>query len=191
MRKIVRTKRANAATWNDLIDSAWEHYKENGRESIKDAMTEAVADAAIKRYQVKITNGFKRAGIEIPPDEPLTAQALTEIIGERTGLELNSLSPDAIMGAVDKLLAERLSQALGVQVATVFDKEAMLQSINAAVLEAIRSGRAAEYVNKAAMHAARRYMTFKRRGIGPEDAEKLSARIRQKRFRATHRLVWD
>lgn len=189
--KIVRTKRASAATWNDLIDSAWEHYKENGRESIRDAVTEAVADAAIKRYQDKIINGFRRAGIEIAPDEPLTAQTLAGVVAERTGLELESLSPDAVMGAVDKLLAERLSQALGVPVTTVFDRDAMLASINAAVLEAIRSGRAAEFVNKTAMKAARRYMTFKRRGIGPEDAEKISARARQKKFRQTHRLVWD
>lgn len=188
--KLVAKVRANRGAINDLIDDAWASYKAHGRESWADAFKEATANKVVQRYETKIRNGFKRAGVELPEGE-LTLQSMEDVIKDRTGLELDGLSPDSVMAAVDKLLSARLSQAIGVPVSTVFDKDAMLESINAAVLEAIRSGRAAEFVNKAAMHAARRYMTYKRRGIDAADAKKLAARAAQKRYRATHRLVWD
>ena len=186
---IVKHMRIDKGSINDLIDAAWEKYKEGGRESIRDAFTEAAADRAIGRYEEKIRAGFRRGGIELP-DGALTMQTMQGIIGEQTGLELQGLSADSIVAAVDKLLSKRLSQALGVQVATVMDKDAMLESINAAVLQAIKSGRAGEFVNRHAMHAARRYMAYKNAGVAPDAAPVIGARKRARKFRKTHKLVW-
>lgn len=187
--KIIHSMRVKKGIMNDFVALAWEHYKAHGRESITDAFTEAAADMAIARYQEKIRNGFARAGVPLP-DGGLNAQTMQGIVSQQTGLTLDNLSPDAVTRAIDKLLSQRLSQALGVQVATVMDKEAMLASINAAVLQAIRDGRAAEFVNRHAMHAARRYMAFKNAGISEENAAKIANRARQKKFRQTHKLVW-
>lgn len=186
---IVKHMRVDKGSINDLIDAAWEKYKEGGRESILDAFTEAAADRAIGRYEEKIRAGFRRGGIELP-DGALTMQTMQGIIGEQTGLELQGLSADSIVAAVDKLLSKRLSQALGVQVATVMDKDAMLDSINAAVLQAIKSGRAGEFVNRHAMHAARRYMAYKKAGVDPEAGPKINARKRARKYRKTHKLAW-
>lgn len=189
MTKIVHTLRVNKGVMNDLIELAWRHYKENGRESLPNAFTEAAADLAIKRYDEKIRNGFARAGVPLPAGE-LNAQTMLGIVQQQTGLELQNLSADGIVQAVDKLLSQRLSQALGVTVATVMDKDAMIASINAAVVQAIRDGRAGEFVNRHALHAARRYAAFKNAGIGPENAAKIAARMRARKYRKTHKLVW-
>lgn len=188
--KIVHTYRANKGSINDFIDEVWTLYKAHGRESFGMAFSEAAANRVIARYETKIRNGFSRAGFELPAGE-LTQETMLGFVRETTGLDMDSLNPEAVTMAVDRLLAARLSQALGVQVTTVLDKDAMLASMNAAVLQAIRDGRAAEFVNKQAMRAARQYMTFKRRGIEPEAKDRVANRRRQKRYRSKNRLVWD
>lgn len=190
--KLVRTKRANAASWNEIIDAAWENYKANGRDSIKDAFTEALADKAIQRYQTKIVNGFARVGVQIDQNEPLTLETLETIIEDRTGLEINGLSPEAITSAVDKLLAQKLSDALGVTVTTVLNKDELINSLDAAIKEAIRSGKAKELISRHAMRAARKWATYARRGITTkEDQRRVDLREYQRKYRRTHRLVWD
>lgn len=192
MARVIRRLRVDKGSWNDLIDSAYEHYKANGRESIREAFTEAVADKVIQRYQAKIAAGFRRAGIEIEDGEPLTADKLLTIVQDRTGLEINNLTPEGVTSAVDRLLSERLSAALGVQVTTVLDRQAMMASLDEAVKQAIRDGRAAEFISKKAMKAARQFATFKRRGIGSkEDQRRVMLRIYQKRYRRHNKLVWD
>lgn len=188
----IRRLRVDKGSWNDLIDAAYENYKARGRESIKEAFSEAIADKVLQRYQVKIAAGFRRAGVEIEDGEPLTAEKLLTIIKDRTGLEINNLSPEGVMSAVDRLLSERLSAAMGVTVTTVFDRQAMMAAMDESVKQAIRDGRAAEFIGKHAMRAARKYATFKRRGIeSPEDHRRIMLAWYQKKYRRTHRLVWD
>lgn len=188
----IRKLRVDKGSWNDLIDAAYENYKARGRESIKEAFSEAIADKVLQRYQVKIAAGFRRAGVEIEDGEPLTAEKLLTIIKDRTGLEINNLSPEGVMSAVDRLLSERLSAAMGVTVTTVFDRQAMMAAMDESVKQAIRDGRAAEFIGKHAMRAARKYATFKRRGIeSPEDHRRIMLAWYQKKYRRTHRLVWD
>ena len=188
----IKKLRVDKGSWNDLIDAAYENYKARGRESIKEAVAEAIADKVLQRYQVKIAAGFRRAGVEIEDGEPLTAEKLLTIIKDRTGLEINNLTPEGVMSAVDRLLSERLSAAMGVTVTTVFDRQAMMAAMDESVKQAIRDGRAAEFIGKHAMRAARKYATFKRRGIeSPEDHRRIMLAWYQKKYRRTHRLVWD
>ncbi len=188
--KLVATARASRGAINDLIDSAYEHYKEHGRESWIDAFREAAADKVLQRYDEKIRNGFERAGLTLPEGE-LTQANMLSLVGEQTGLELSNLDPDAVMKAVDKLLSERLGAHLGVPITSVFDKQALLQSVNAAVVQAIQSGRAQAWISAKSYTAARRYATYKRRNIDKPTAEVLDARARQKKYRRTHVLKWD
>lgn len=190
--KIVRTLRVDRGSWNDLIDSAYEHYKAGGRESVREAFTEAVADQVLKRYQDKIAAGFRRAGVEIDDGTPLTAEKLRTIIQDRTGLELTALTPEAVTAAVDKLLAQRLSVALGVTVTTVLDRDEMMRSLEGAVKEAIASGRASEFISAHAMRAARQFATFQRRGVETKDDQRrIMLAWYQKKYRRNNRMVWD
>ena len=112
------------------------------------------------------------------------------VVRDQTGLEITNLDPEAITKAVDTLLAKRLSGALKVQVGTVFDRDALMASINSAVVQAIQSGRAGEWLSAKAYHAARRFATYQKRGVNMETAKVLAARARQKRYRGTHKLIW-
>lgn len=189
MSKLIANVRVSRGAVNDLIDRAWEHYKANGRDNWGDAFKEAAADQVISRYEVKIRNGFARAGLELPPGE-LSQDVMLQVVREQSGLELDNLNPDAVMAAVDKLLSKRLSQALDVTVTTVFDKDAMLQSINQAVIQAIRDGRGAQWLTGKAYKAARRMQTLRLRGVTEEAAAAMDLRRRQKKFRRTHKLEW-
>lgn len=188
----IRRLRVDKGSWNDLIDAAYEHYKAGGRESIRDAFTQAVADKVIRRYQAKIVAGFARAGVVIDPDQVLTAEGLMTIIADRTGLEITNMTPEGVTAAVDKMLSERLSAALGVPVSTVMDRQAMMASMEEGIKQAIRDGRAAEFISAHTMRAARQYATFKRRGIeGPDMHRQIMLRWYQKKYRRNNKLVWD
>lgn len=186
---LVAKARASRGAINDLIDAAWEHYKANGRESWATAFQEAAADKVVQRFEDKIRNGFSRAGLELPAGE-LNQATMLGVVREQTGLEVTSLDPESVTRAVDTLLAKRLSLALKVQVTTVFDRDALMASINDAVIQAIQSGRAGEWLNAKAYHAARRFATYQKRGVSMETAKVLAARARQKRYRGTHKLIW-
>ena len=187
--KLVSRLRVNRGAVNDLIDRAYENYKENGRESWSEAFKESAADMVIARYEVKIRNGFARAGLTLPEGE-LGQDELLQVVRDQTGLDIYNLNPDAVMQAVDRLLSNRLSQALGVNVSTVMDRDAMIASINASVVEAIRSGRAGKWLSGKAYRAARKMRTLRSRGVTEETWEILDARRRQKKFRRTHHLQW-
>lgn len=187
--ELIAKARASRGAVNDLIEVAYAHYKAHGRDSWADAFKEAAADKVIQRYEEKIRNGFKRAGLELPEGE-LTQETMLGVVSAQTGLELATLNPDAVMAAVDKLLAARLSGALGVQVNTVMDRDALMASINSAVVASIQSGRAGEWLSGKVYTAARRAATYARRNITTETAEVLDARRRQKKFRRTHKLKW-
>ena len=188
-KELVARLRVSRGSINELIDRAYDNYKENGRDSWGGAFKEAAADMVIARHEEKIRNGFARAGLHLPEGE-LGQDEILAVVRDQTGLELDNLNPDAVMAAVDRLLSNRLSQALGVQVSTVFDQEAMIQSIQASVVQAIRDGRAGAWLSGKAYKAARRMATLKNRGVSEETWEILDARRRQKKFRRTHHLQW-
>ena len=186
---LVDRYRANKGAINDLLDAAYEHYKAHGRDSWADAFREAAADKVLQRYEDKIRNGFRRAGLELPEGE-LTQEVMLGVVRDQTGLEVGNLDPDAVMAAVDKLLSARLSTALGVTVGTVMDRDALVAAVNGAVVEAIKSGRASAWINSKAYSAARKYVAYKNRGFDHDSAEKISNRQRQKRYRENHKLKW-
>ena len=189
--KVVRRMRVDAGTWDELIESAWEHYKEGGRESIRQAFTEAVADSVIKRYSEKIRNGFERAGLHIDSDVQLNAKTLAAVVSEKTGLDIETMTPQSVTAAIDKVMAAKATEVLRVPVSSVMNIGEFRQSIEEAALKAIEDGRAVEYISKVAIRAARKFETMKRRGLETkEDQKSYLNRVAQKKFRKTHKLVW-
>ena len=184
-------ERVKAGAWNDVLEGAWERYKESGRESLQGAFADEMADRALQRYDGKIRAMFARGGVEIEAGEPLTVATLAALVSDRTGLEITDLSPDTITAAIDRELSARLSEVLRVPVSTVFNKDQLMADVEAGVRLAIEDGRAAELLTKAAVHAARAYATWKRRGIDAQERQRIINAAAQRRFRQTHRLVWD
>lgn len=184
-------ERARAGVWNDVIESAWERYKEGGRESLSGAVSDEIADRAVQRYDGKIRAMFARGGVPIDEGQELTVATLARIISDRTGLTIADLSPDTIMAAIDRELSARLSEALQVPVTTVFDKEALLESVKEGVRAAIADGRAADLLSRGAVMAARRYATWKRRSIEEREQIRIRNRGYQAKYRTRFKLVWE
>ena len=182
--------RVREGFWNDVIDAAWERYKAGGRESVRDALQDELIDRALGRYSEKIRAMFARGGVVIDPEQPITMAVLTELISERTGLELTDLSPETVSAAVDKELSGRLSEALQVPVSTVFDKERLKEDLKAGVRLAIADGRGAALLTKAMLKTARTYATWKRHGVEEREQMQITNRAYQAKYRRTHRQVW-
>lgn len=182
--------RVREGFWNDVIEGAWERYKEGGRESVQDAISDELVDRALGRYSEKIRAMFARGGVEIDPEQPITAQFLAQLISERTGLELNDLSPETVAAAVDKELSARLSEALRVPVSTVFDKAQLMEDLRAAIRLAIADGRGAELLTKGMVKAARAYATWKRHGAEGMERKRIENQAYQRKYRLYHRQVW-
>ena len=63
--------------------------------------------------------------------------------------------------------------------------------INDAVIASIKSGRASKWVSGRVYKSARRYMAFKNAGLNAATADRLAARARMKKYRETHKLIWQ
>ena len=182
--------RVREGFWNDVIEGAWERYKAGGRESVRDALSEELIDRALGRYAEKIRAMFARGGIDIDPEQPITADFLARLLSERTGLDFSDLSPEAITAAVDKELSQRLSEALQVPVSTVFDKEKLKEDLKAGIRLAIADGRGAALLTKAMLKSARAYATWKRRSVSEREQWQIMNRSYQAKYRLSYKQTW-
>lgn len=182
--------RVREGFWNDVIEGAWERYKAGGRESMQDAVSQELVDRALARYSEKIRAMFARGGVVIDQEQPITMAVLTDLISDRTGLDLSDLSPETVAAAVDKELSARLSDALQVPVTTVFDKEKLGEDLKAGVRLAIADGRGAALLTKAMVKTARAYATWKRYGVEEHERRRIMNRSYQAKYRLTHRQEW-
>ena len=182
--------RVREGFWNDVIEGAWERYKAGGRESVRDALSEELLDRALGRYAEKIRAMFARGGIDIDPEQPITAEFLARLLSERTGLDFSDLSPEAITAAVDKELSQRLSEALQVPVSTVFDKEKLKEDLKAGIRLAIADGRGAALLTKAMLKSARAYATWKRRSVSEREQWQIMSRSYQAKYRLSYKQTW-
>lgn len=182
--------RVREGFWNDVIDGAWQRYKDGGRESVRDAVSQELVDRALGRYAEKIRAMFARGGIHIDPEQPITAAFLAELLSERTGLEIDNLSPEAVSAAVDKELSLRLSEVLLVPVSTVFDKEKLKADLMAGVRLAIADGRGAALLTKAMLKSARAYATWKRYSVDEREQRQILNRSYQRKYRLSYRQEW-
>lgn len=184
-------ERVKAGAWNDVLEGAWERYNAGGRESLQGAFAEEMADRAVQRYDGKIRAMFARGGVEIEEGQPLTAASIAAILSDKTGLQIDDIKPETIAGAIDRELSKKLSDVLKVPVSTVLDKERLLADVKEGVRLAIEDGRAADLLSRALVHSARVYATWKRRGIEAQEQARIRNAAAQKKYRRTHRLVWD
>lgn len=183
--------RVREGFWNDVIEGAWERYKAGGRESISEAMNDELVDRALGRYADKIRAMFARGGIDIDPSQEITADFLAQLLSDRTGLQIDDLSPESISAAVDKELSARLSDVLQVQVTSVFDKEQLKASLMDGIRLAIADGRGAALLTKAMIKSARAYATWKRYSVEEHEKRRILNRGYVAKYRLTHRQTWN
>lgn len=195
MREIaVATARANAGQVNDIVDLIYSKW-ENGLslDEAWEASKEEMIAGALARYADKIKAGLARAGIELNLEEgqPLTLVDIEQCIAERAGLPDLELTKDGIIEAMDGLMARKLSDELGIEIATVMNVESIKEAARAGLLLAIENGTAERLITQAYHITARKLATFRRAGYADKaDQLRIMNNHYNKKYRQTHRQVW-
>lgn len=154
------------------------------------AVYESVADWIFDRYDLRIRARFARMGLKMPEDGPLTVESIRDMVRARSGLEIEELTPDGVMRAVDQQLAAQLSERLGFTVSTVFDVETVKAEVKAQVLEKLANGEGAGVIKGRSLRKLRAVATFARAGWTVPEAQKVLNRIYQKRYRRRNVEKW-
>lgn len=183
------TTRAHEGLERDIAMSVWERYKAG--EDAGQLVQETIVQLAIDRYRPKIEAALRRAGLPIEDGQDLTIESIKDAINAKTGLDLDDLTPDAIADAMKAKIAAELSQVLGVEVTDIEDIEGLKAQLLEAAVLAVKSGRANKLINRMQIGRIRRAATWARAGFGPDDQAKILGAWYQKKYRRTHRQVWD
>ena len=152
---------------------------------------EAVADWALNRYDTRVRARLRVMGIDVPDDGPLTVQNMLEAVRSKSGLDIVDLTPQGVTDAVDKRLAVELSRALGFEVSTVFNQDALKLEVKGRVLELLADGRGGAVVSGRSLTSLRAAATFAAQGFGPDERKKAQNRFKQKKYRKSNKLVWN
>lgn len=188
----VATLRANEGMANDVLDQVSDGYFNQGL-NLEDALyavQDSLVQRAIDRYSDKIRAALSRAGLELG-DGPLSLESIKQAVILKTGLEIDDLNPESMMQAVDKIASARLSEATGVPIESVMSGQGLGEQIKAGIRASIDNGSAEKILMKGLSAAARAAVTWKRHGFDEAAKKKAMNAYYQKRYRRTHRMVWD
>lgn len=185
----IKLERANVSNSINVLESIWDGHAAGLTWS--EAAGQVVAEQALQRYQVHLAAAFARYGVVLEPGEQITVPVLLRVINEKTGLNVDNLTPDGVALAVDTVLAGRVSAALGVEVASVQNLDGLKQNLIDAAKQAVISGRATKLISRGMITKIRAMKAFKDAGVN-EEKERLAVmnRAHQKKYRRTHKEVW-
>lgn len=188
----VAISRENVSTSLDIVQACID-LKLDGDMTWSDAVAQLVAEKALQKYQGHIRAAFARVGVELAADEIITVPVLLRVIEQKSGLQVESLSSEGVMAAIDGQLSAQLSARLGVAVPSVMGGvDAIKDALISAAKEAVSSGRATKLITAAMIKKIRTVKTFDGAGITTEEEKrKVMARIYQKRYRRHNREVWE
>ena len=156
----------------------------------RDTGWSSVADWMLARFGGHVGAAMRRGGIEVEDGQPITLESLAELIRARSGLDIKELSADGVSKAVEERLARALSEQLGVPVTQVFDADALRAQVKAGLLEHLTRGGGAGILTYATTHRVRDTAALLAAGKEPSDKQKAQARLRQRKYRRTHKLQW-
>ena len=185
MKNFFSTPRGNAGIGVQIREAA------SGVDKGQEIPFEVVINFAINRYEERVRAKFDRMGFKLPDDEPFTAANILERVKKASELEIEDLSKDGIMLAVDKALAKTLSHELGVTVSTVFNGDTLKQEVKAALIKKLEDGSAVQWVGKKIIQRIRRAKTAKNAGLSDAEAKKVANRAYQKKYRRKCEQVWE
>jgi hypothetical protein len=150
------------------------------------AVIDALTDNAINRYSDKISAMLRRGGIEIDNDTPLDAAKLVEVLTDALGYDLDDLSSEGVVAAVDAEISRRVSEATGVDIQSVLSVSEIESAIQSAIV-----GGAGGIVSAKLLTRLKNAATWSRAGYDGEARRRVLMAIAQKKYRRTNRMVWD
>lgn len=144
---------------------------------VSDIIRERIVQRGIDRYSDKITAALRRGGVDIEDGERLTEDKLRDIFAEQSGIakdKLDSLNSETILAEVDREASERLSDALGFDVGSIRDAEALAANIEAglqAKVESMLEDQLEKYLPQKMIARLRARATWQRRGLDPRTVQ--------------------
>lgn len=184
----VNLDRARAGSLLDIGGEIWAAHDAGAGWS--DAVSEVLADKIITRYRGHIAAALRSKGVAIDDTETLDGATLLRLVNDRAGLSIAAWTPEAVRAALDAFMAGRLSDVLGVSVASVQDVGAIKQSLIDSAAAAVQSGRPNAFVSKSMIKKIRVAKAWNVGGVAVPDRRATLARWYQKKFRRSHRAVW-
>lgn len=186
----VRLDRATGGMAGDILGMIEDAYFTQGLslQASIESVHDQLVQMAIDRYSDKIRAALGRAGLDV--DGELTLESIKAAVIEKTGLELTELSPDAMAAAVDQLAARRLSDELGVEVATLAGG-GLADAVRSGVRQSLADGKVPRILGARLSGQVRVAMTWKRGGFDPLERKRIMGKIYQKRYRRNNVEVWD
>ena len=179
--------------WNAGIQNAFEEATKKAddvqNESLLQSALVPVANIALTYYDKRIRAYFARAGIDIG-DDVLTVEKMREKIQSATELEIEDLTIEGIMLALEKPLARELSKLLGFVVTAVFDKVALMLQVKKHVLERLEDGEGGGVIKGRTLHRLRVAATLAKNGTSQAERRRVLNRIYQKKYRKSHDQTW-
>lgn len=186
MKNYFATKRGNAGIGERIREEI-----KTAPDGVTSGGMEAVADWALTRYDTRVRAKLARLGIDVPEGEPFTVAVISERIKQASELDIQDLSKEGIMNAVDQALARTLSKELGAEVSTVFNGEVLKQEVKAALLVKLQDGSAVNFISKKLIRQLRRARTAKNAGVTSAEADKIANRAYQKKYRRKCEQIWE
>lgn len=185
----VATLRANEGMANDILEEVATLYFEGlSLQEAIDVTQDRLAQKAFERYGEKIRAALARAGLEVGE---LSIESIKQAVIDKSGLDMDDLTPESMLKAVDVIVSARMSEATGVPISSVMNGGELAEQIKAGVRASIENGTAEKILLKGMSAAARAAVTWRRNGFDEGAQKKAMNAYYQKRYRQTHRLVWD
>lgn len=160
---------------------------------VSDIIRERIVQRGIDRYSDKITAAMRRGGVDIEDGEPLTEDKLRDILAEQMGVAketLDGLNSESILAEIDREASARLSDALGFDVGSLLDADALAANIEAGLterLEGMLDEQIERYLPAATIKRLRVAATWARSGL---DKRTVQNTLAQRAWRQSNKLVY-
>lgn len=185
----VNTARANAGLINDIIDATIDQWIDGADfETCLTGAQSQLADAALNRHGDKVRAALSRAGLDLPT-ESLSAGLIAQAVSAKSGIDFGDFSPSGVLAAIDGMLARRLSEVTGIEIASVWGND-LPTTIKVALRASLRAGHGKHIIGVIMERRARQMATLKRLGSDRAELKKLKNRAYQAEYRKHNKLVW-
>lgn len=185
----IATDRVNRSVMWEIAGKVIANHSEG--QSWQQAAQNAALEEALELYRPKVEAMLRSAGFDVAEGAPLTMETVASAIQQRTGLDISSLDVNTIKNAISEQLSIYVSSELGFQVTNVLDANSIRQQINAHIKDCVQSGRSSKLVPRRLITQISEAAAFAQMGKSYDDRRAVLNRWYQKKYRRSHKLVWQ
>jgi hypothetical protein len=162
--------------------------------TVADVYIQDLIDAGIGRFSDNITAALRRGGFDVEDGEVLTPEKMGQIFEEQTGLPVDSitqLNADDVVAEIDRQASEKLSEALGFDVGSLLDADALARSIQDGIeqkISELSTDDLEQYLPAGSLDRLRARQTWERYGM---DRRTVQNCLAQRKYRKSNTWTYD